>query len=115
MAAGAFQIIGGTAQNILFKLTGTGATIIAGNALGSVIVYWVQFAEIAAATPNITLETYDGVTSFFHIKSRALTANGFILFDAGIWLAPNQFLRATASAGNQIDVTGSQSLPNVQG
>ncbi len=115
MAAGAFQIFGGTAQNMLFKLSTANATVIAGNAVGSVIVYWVQFAEIAGATPAITLETYDGTTSFFHIKSKALTANGFIMFDAGIWLAPNQFLRATASAANQIDVTGAQSLPNIQG
>lgn len=114
MAAGVFQLYGGTAQPILVKLTTNTVTVIAGSSQFAQIVHLVNFAEIAGATPTITLETYDGTTSFYHLKSFTMTANARTQFDSGIWLNPGQFLRATASAANQIDVTGVASIPNAQ-
>lgn len=105
---------GGSANDIAVKLTTNVVTVIAGSASFATAVYWVNFAEIAASTPTITLEKYDGTTSTFIIHTRAMTANGNLVFSEGIWLNPGSFLRATAGTANQVDVTGLYALQNTQ-
>lgn len=115
MAAGAFQFIGGAADNILFKLTTTAATQIAGDANYSMFVPWFLVTEITGATPAVTVDINDGTTTFIIRPTVNITAKGQILYDQGYWLNPGQFLRVTAGAANQIDVVGVRSLPNTQG
>lgn len=114
MASGAFQYPGSTAEAIQFKLTTTSPTVIAGNANSVIQVAWFACSEIAAGTPNLTVELWDGTTSFYLRNAKAMTAKETYIFDNGIWLRQGTFLRVTASVANQIDVVGITSLPNTQ-
>lgn len=101
---------GQTADPIAIKLTTTGATIIAGSADNKTLVDWVQFTEIAGATPTLTIDIYDGTTTVYLRNALAMTAKQEVLKTHGISLNKGQYLRATASAANQIDVTGAKVL-----
>lgn len=99
---------------IKFKLTTTAATAIAGHASYATRVAWFQCTEITGATPNLTIEIYDGTTSFYLRNAKAMTAKEEVLKDQGFTLDPGSFLRVTASAANQVDVVGMAALNNVQ-
>lgn len=121
MASGAFQFIGGSANNIIVKITTTSATIIAGDPLYSIFVPWFACSEITGGTPNLTVEVYDGTTSYYMSTggvtyiAKGMTGKQGVLFDQGYWLNAGQYIRVTSSVANQVDVTGVQSLPNTQG
>jgi hypothetical protein len=102
----AFQIPGGIPKPIAVKITGTSATDIAGSDTARSRVAWFQCAEIAGSTPDLTVEVYDGSTSFFLRKAVAMTANEIVVFANNIVLDKGQYLRVTASAANQVDVVG---------
>jgi len=97
-----------TLEPIGVKLSTTSATNIAGSADGPVIVDWVQFTEIAGSTPALTIELYDGSTSYYLRKALAMTPAQEVLLTQSISLAKGWYLRATASSSNQIDVVGAQ-------
>lgn len=113
--SGAFQVIGGTVEDIAFKLTVNTPVVIAGDAKSAVRVYWFQCTEIAGSTPTLSVEKYDGTLSYYLRHAVALAANGSYFFDAGLWLPPGSFLRVTAGTANQIDVVGLKSLAGVTG
>lgn len=112
--SGAFQLTGGAADKIRQKLTTTSATVVAGSATLQTTVVWLQCTEIAGNTPNLTIEVYDAKTStsYYLRNAKAMTAKESVLFEAGIVLSPNEFLRVTASAANQVDVVGLSLINN---
>lgn len=106
--SGAFQLVGGAADKIRQKLSTTNPTVVAGEALLQTAVVWFTCTEIAGATPNLSIEVYDAATglSYYLRNAKAMTARETVLFEAGIVLNPNEFLRITSSAANQVDVVG---------
>lgn len=96
----------GSPTPIAIKLTTTNATTIAGSATSATVVDWFQCTEIAGATPNLSIDLYDGTTTVYLRKAKAMTALEEVLRTQGISLNRGQFLRVTASAGNQVDVVG---------
>jgi hypothetical protein len=114
MTVGVFSYPGSTVENFGYKLTGTSPVVIAGNATAAMQVPWFACTEITGGTPNLTIELYDGTTSFYLRNAKAMTAKETVLIDYGLWLNPGTFLRITASVANQIDVVGLRSLPNAQ-
>lgn len=112
--SGAFQFVGGAADKIRQKLTTTGATAVAGSADYMTSVVWFACTEITGGTPTLTIEVYDAstTTSYYLRNAKAVTAKETVFFEAGIVLNPNEFLRITASAANQIDVVGLSLLNN---
>ncbi len=95
---------------IAFKLTTTNPTAIAGSATSKTFVDWFQCTEITGATPNLTIEIYDGTTSFYLRNAKAMTAKEEVLKNQGFSLDKGSFLRVTAGTANTIDVTGVQVL-----
>ena len=83
----------------LYTAGNNGATIVA-----------LRIAEVAAATPTVTLDVYNGTTAYEVAHLRAFTAkemwNAITLDGVPIVLLPGEVLRALASAANQLHVTG---------
>jgi hypothetical protein len=112
----AYNIIAGTPTPIAVKLTTTDPTAIAGSATERTHVVWFQCAEIAGATPTLTVEIYNAATTTsYYLRNALAFASGraSVLFENGITLEKNQFLRVTAGAANQVDVVG-MALLNTQ-
>lgn len=104
----AFQLTGGPVESLKVKLTTTAPTIIAGSSLYMTGVIWFQCTEITGATPNLTVEIYDdnsGVRYYLR-NAKAMTPKEEVKFIEGLTLQPNEFLRVTASAANQVDIVG---------
>lgn len=99
-----------TAIPFAFKLSTTSATVIAGSADHGELVDWFQCTEIAGGTPNLTIELYDGTTSYYLQNAVAMTAKQSILKTHGIALHKGWYLRVTASVANQVDVVGAKVL-----
>lgn len=114
MSVGIFSYPGSTIEGVGYKLTTTNPTVIAGNATAAMQVPWFACTEITGATPNLTIELFDGTTSFYLRNAKAMTAKESVIFDSGIWLNPGTFLRITGSVANQVDVVVMRSLPNAQ-
>lgn len=112
--SGAFVLNGGAADKVRQKLTTTAATIVAGSVDYMTGVVWFACTEITGGTPNLTIEVYDAstTTSYYLRNAKAMTAKETVFFEAGIVLNPNEFLRITASAANQVDVVGLALLNN---
>lgn len=110
----AFQLIGGAVDKIRQKLTTTSPTVVAGSADYQTAVVWFQCTEIAGSTPNLTIEVYDAdtTTSYYLRNAKAMTAKEEVRVIEGLALQPNEFLRITASAANQVDVVGIALLGN---
>jgi len=84
------------------KLTTTGATDIVDGASCRLITQ-LYVTEIAGGTPSLSVEIYDGTTSFYVMRSKPMTARSVLTWDE-IPLNINQKLRVTASVANQVDV-----------
>lgn len=112
--SGAFQLVGGAADKIRQKLTTTNPTVVAGSATLQTAVVWFLCTEIGGATPNLSIEVYDAstTTSYYLRLAKPMTAKESVLFEAGIVLNVNEFLRITAGTANQIDVVGLSLLNN---
>lgn len=95
--------IAGNIQTVPTKLTATTVTTIFTATKRTTIVSIIA-TEIAGSTPALTLELYNGTTSYYLRKSKAMTAGETFILDAPFVLAANWSLRATASAANQIDI-----------
>jgi hypothetical protein len=92
------EILPGSAQ-VLYTAGDNGATIVG-----------LRIAEVAAATPTVTLDVHDGSTAYELAHLRAFTAketwNAITLDGVPVVLLPGESLRATASAANQLHATG---------
>lgn len=59
--------------------------------------------EIAGATPSLTIEIYDGTSSFYLRNAKPMTARETFILNEVVPLNAGQELRVTASVANQID------------
>ncbi|MFC3706046.1 hypothetical protein ACFOOL_14935 [Devosia honganensis] len=98
-----FTIAGATLSTRAFKLDSTSAIDLY-NAKKRTTILSVVACEISGATPNYTLELFDGMTSFFIFKEKPLVAHEPLIFNEPFVLGNNWTLRATASVADQIDV-----------
>jgi hypothetical protein len=111
-----FQLAGGTSDPIAIKLTTTSPTVIAEAVVGNsrVSVPWFQCTEIAGSTPNLTIDILKPDSSVVYLRNAvAMTAKQQVSFNEGILLLPGWKLRVTASAVDQVDVTGIRLIGSV--
>jgi hypothetical protein len=99
-----YTIQGGNLQPAQVKLTTADPTVIVSGGQSGATVVGIYAAEIAGATPTLTLEKYDGTTRYFIRGAKAMTAYEEYSRDVFIVLKPNESLRAEAGTANQIDV-----------
>lgn len=107
--SGVFQLVGGAADPIAIKLTGTSPMPIAAATAGNarVMVPWFRCTALDATTPTLELyvEKTDGTKAYIR-PAQAMTDKQSILFEEGYVLLPGWKLYAVAGAANKIDVTG---------
>lgn len=101
-----FTIQGGSILPAQEKLTTTNPTVIVDGKQSGATVIGIYAAEIANATPSLTLEKFDVETGerFYLRFAKAMTAHEEYTRDLILVLKANQQLRATASVANQIDI-----------
>lgn len=86
------------------KLTGATATVIL-TATKRTTILSVICAEIGGDTPNLTVELYDGSTSYYLRNALAMSANEVVVFDNEFVLPLGWSLRVTSSgASGEVDV-----------
>ena len=61
-------------------------------------------AEITGNTPTLSIELYDGTTSYYLRYQAAMTANGIVTIDTPFVLNAGWSLRATAGTANRINI-----------
>lgn len=112
-----FNITGGALDTYSVKLTTTGATSILPSTIAAkrVVILSITASEITGATPTLSLELYDGTTSFYIRNARAMGARATETFNEPIIKGQKSLLRATASAANQIDMTVTFIAPDAPG
>jgi hypothetical protein len=93
---------GGIAGIRVKKLTGTGVTDIVAET-NRCLVKHIYCTEIAGGVANLSLEVYDGSTSYYLVKAKPMTARQTLVFD-DVPLNPGWKIRATASIADNIDV-----------
>ena len=98
-----YTVNGGTILTEAVKLTTNTVTDIL-TAKGKTLVVAIYAAEINGSTPTITLEKYDGTTSFYLTNAKPMTARQLLELNVLVNLKNGEKIRATASAANQIDI-----------
>jgi hypothetical protein len=112
-----FEFPADSGEQIAFKLTTTSPTVIAGDADELVRVPWFQCTNITTNTPTLTVEIYDGTTSYYLRFALAMSAKETVLFgnsDRGFLLNKGSFLRVAAGTANEIDVVGIKLMNSFQ-
>jgi len=80
------------------------------------MVLSIWCTETAGNTPNLTIEVYDGTTSYALRKEKAMTAKETVVIDEPFPLNQNQTIRVTSSAtGGGVDVMVVYLLPTLGG
>jgi len=97
-----FNISGGSILTQATKLTTTGVTNLLSADKRTTILSIIA-AEITGNTPTLTLELYDGTTSYYLRFAAAMTANQVLILDSPFVLNTGWKLRATAGTANRID------------
>jgi hypothetical protein len=95
--------IAGNIQTIATKLTTTAATALYTATKRTTIVSIIA-AEITGNTPTLSIELYDGSTSYYLRYQAAMTANGIVTIDTPFVLNVGWSLRATAGTADRIDI-----------
>jgi hypothetical protein len=94
-----FKFILPAATQTLYTAGDNGATVVA-----------LKIAEVALATPTVTLDVYNGTTAYEIAHLKAFTAKeiweAIQLDSVPVVLLPGETLRATASAASQLHATG---------
>jgi len=93
----------GNIQTIATKLTTTNVTALYTATKRTTIVSLIA-AEITGNTPTLTLELYNGTTSYYLRYQAAMTANGIVTIDTPFVLNTGWSLRATAGTADRIDI-----------
>lgn len=108
-----FQAQIGGLEEITVKVSNSTVTTIVDGTDEAWYVPWLQINENAGATPSLTLELYDGTTSYylgsggFTWKAKALTAAQSVTFSEGIVVPIGWKLRATSSdAAGKFEAVG---------
>lgn len=104
-----YTIQGGTLLPARVKLTSTSATDIVSATNSGLTIVEIIATEIAGGTPSLTLEVYDGTTSYYLQNAKAMTARERIVLSLLLPLKTGEKLRATASSANQIDIMATYS------
>lgn len=86
------------------KLTATTATTIYDADKSSALLLSIIAVEHAGGTPTLTLDIYDGTTTYYLQNAVAMTARQRLQIDILVPLKVGEKLRATASVANQIDI-----------
>lgn len=103
MSASVFGFPGGVSGKRMTKITTTGVTTVV--AAGSCrAVAYISCCEIGGNTPNLTVEIYNGTTSFYLQNTKPMTARSTPVFKEGYPLDPQDSIRVTASVANSVDV-----------
>ena len=89
---------------VILSTTGATAIVTATTTTGALTVEHIRVAEVAGATPTLTLDIYDGSTAY-KIRVKAMTAGEVYTDTSPILLEPGWSLRATAGTINQAHVT----------
>jgi hypothetical protein len=87
--------ITGNIQTIATKLTATTVTSLLLATKRTTVVSIIA-AEVTGNTPTLSLELYDGTTSYYLRFQAAMTANGIVTIDTPFVLNTGWSLRATA-------------------
>ena len=103
------------------KLTGSSVTTIVDGTDSAVIVHRLQFNENFGSTPNLTVDMYDGTTTYYLgvggavWRAKAVTAGQSVEFTDIV--VPKGFkIRATSSdAAGKFDVVGVTALRSTNG
>jgi hypothetical protein len=112
--------IGGSAQLVAKKITGSTAVVIVDATDRSYFVSWLQVNENAGATPNLTVDLYDGTNSYPLADTvgravwdvKAVTAKQSVLFDQGYPVPKNWQLRVKSSdAAGKFNLVGAVGAP----
>lgn len=99
-----YTVQGGSLLPKRVKLTTTSATALYDASKSSALLVSIIAVEIAGATPTLTLDIFDGTTTYYLQNAVAMTAKQRLQIDLLVPLKVGEQLRATASAANQIDV-----------
>lgn len=94
-----FKFILPNSVQVLYTAGNNGATILA-----------LRIAEVASATPNVTLDIYNGTTAYILNYQRVFTAKesweAIKTDGVPVVLLPGETLRATSSGNLQLHATG---------
>lgn len=101
------------AEEIAAKITGNTAVVVVDGSDQAWYVPWVQVNENAGGTQNLTVDLYDGTTSYClgtagaTWKAKAVTAYLSLTWSEGIVVPAGWQLRVTSSdAAGKFDVVG---------
>lgn len=97
-----FTLTGGSILTKPTILTTTNATALY-SATKRTVILSVIAAEVAGATPTLTLDLFDGTTAYRLRNALAMTARQTFIFNEPITINSGWSLRATASAADQIE------------
>lgn len=106
-----FTLTGGSILTKAAKLTTTDATALY-TADKRTTILSIICAEIAGSTPNLTIELYDGLSSYYLRNAKAMVAKEAVIFNEPFVLNVGWALRITAGAANQIDAFVSYLSPD---
>lgn len=105
--------LGGVDEIIAEKISNATATDVVDGTDFPWYVQWFQVNENAGGTPSLTVEVYDGTTSYYlgsggvTYKAKALTAGQSVDFDKGYLVPLGYKLRVTSSdAAGKLEVSG---------
>lgn len=105
-----YTIQGGAIFPAQVKLTTNTPTVLVDGGQSGAIVVQI-WASRLSGTPTLTLEKYDGTTSYYFRYQQAFPttgdSSGEYIRDTIIRLKAGESLRATASVANQIDIQAS--------
>lgn len=86
------------------KLSDNTATTVLGTSKRTTVLS-IVCTEWGNGTPTVTIDLYDGTTTYYLRNALAMTAKQTITFDTEFVLAQNQVLRVTSSdASGEVDV-----------
>lgn len=109
--SGVFQLVGGAADPIAQKLTGTDPIVIAEATEGNarVMVPWLRCSALDNSGPTLAVDILKPDSTVVIIRSaEALPTSGgrTVLYEEGWVLLPGWKLRVTPGTTDKIDVTG---------
>lgn len=105
------QFVGGAIDTKKTKITTTAVTAVTAVSTNRTTVASISCCEIAGNTPNLSVEIYNGTTSYFLQSAKQMTARATVVFDQGYLLAVGETIRVTASVANSVDVIITYVLP----
>lgn len=113
-----FEFQSNSALPIVVRVTGSTATTVADATNQQVTVPWFEVNEHTGATPNLTVDLYDGTNTTYvgddaggTWNAKAMTAKQSVKFTQGIVVPKGSKLRVTSSdAAGKMHVVGVQVL-----